>query len=57
MYDLKINYVNLGQLVTSPHLINSYVGLKGDWLFDYFFVEEKGKETESDEFVRLPMGD
>ena len=57
MYDLKINYVNLGQLVTSPHLINSYVGLKGDWLFGYFFVEEKGKETESDEFVWLPMGD
>lgn len=57
MYDLKINYVHLGQLVTSPHLINSYVGLTGVWLFDYFFVQDKGKETESDGFVQLPVGD
>lgn len=55
LYDLESNYVNLGQLVTSSHLMNSYVGLMGEWLFDYFFVceEETGKETEPDGFMGL----
>lgn len=30
MYDLKMNYVNLGQLATSLHLMNSSVELTGD---------------------------
>ena len=57
MYDLKIYYVNLGLLVTSPHLSNCYVGLTRNWLFDYFFVEEKGKETEPDGYAGLSRED
>lgn len=57
MYDLKINYVNLGQLVISLHLINSYVGLRGDQLLDYFFLKEEEKETEPDGFVGLSRED
>lgn len=57
MYDLKMNYANLGQLVSFPHMINHYVGLTGDWLLDYFLIKEKGKETEPDGFVGLSRED
>lgn len=48
MYDLKTNYVNLGQMVTSPRLINSYANLIGDCILDYLLEKEKVKETETD---------